>query len=144
MADLGVENELINATKVALKLGGDTYIFLQECELHMGRPEAREPTTDGGVLYYYGKGDHWLTFTILATTPELDDFASFTETDANGDLTEKTWTLVTTDRGSASPTATSVITGVLPDYTIQKTLEGAVLLRGRIRITGDTVPVTVA
>ena len=139
MADKGVATELINATKVSLKLGADTYIFLQECELHMGRPEAREPTTDGGVIYYYGKGDHYFTFTILATTPELDDLSALTETDADGDLTSNSFTIVYTDKASATKTAT--VTGVLPDYTIEKTIEGAVLLRGRVRITGDTVAV---
>ena len=135
----GLESELINATKVTLNLGGDNYAFLQEHELHMGRPEAREPTTDGGVIYYYGKGDHFFTFAILATTPELDDLAGITETDSNGDLASQSFTVVYTNRSGATKTAT--LTGVLPDYTIEKTLEGAVLLRGRVRITTDTVPV---
>ena len=135
----GLAAELANATKVTLKLGGDNYAFLQEHELHMGRPEAREPTTDGGVIYYYGKGDHFFTFTILATTPELDDLATLTETDSDGDLTSNAFTIVYTDKSSATKTAT--VTGVLPDYTIEKTLEGAVKVRGRVRITTDTVPV---
>ena len=140
MADLGAEAELINATEVKLKLGADTYIFLQECELHMGRPEERRPTTGGGAIYYYGKGDHYFTFAILATTPELDDFGPFTETDANGDLPSKTFTIVYTPRGGGS-SKTATVTGVLPDYTIEKADEGAVLLRGRVRITTDTVAI---
>lgn len=142
MADIGVEAELANATKVALKLGANTYIFLQECSLHMGRPEAREPTTDGGVLYYYGKGDHYFTFKILATKTEIDTFAAMVDIDANGDLTEQLFTIVYSDRSGNTSTATC--TGVLPNFDTEKTLEGAVLLTGRFRITTDTVPVVQA
>ena len=116
MADLGVATELINATEVSLRqnAGADTYIFLHECSLHMGRPEERRATTDGGVIYYYGKGDHYFDFTILATTPELDSLAALTETDANGDMTEQDFTIRYTPRGGGT-TRTATATGVLPD-----------------------------
>ena len=55
---IGEIAELVNAQNLKLGLGSSTssatrYIMLQELEFHLGRPEAREPTTDGGVIYYY-------------------------------------------------------------------------------------------
>jgi hypothetical protein len=134
--------ELINAQNFKLQVDSDTYIMLQELDFHVGRPEAREPTTDGGVQYFYGKGDHYFDATILATTTEIQTLNLLTELDANGDLTSNTYNIIATPRESSGDTATIVVNAaVVPDFNISKPVEGGVIFRIRFRITDDTVTV---
>lgn len=138
----GSINDLINAQNLQLKVDSDTYIMLQELDFHVGRPEAREPTTDGGVQYFYGKGDHYFDATILATTSEIQTLNTLTELDANGDLTSNTYNIVATPRESAGQTATIVVNAaVVPDFNVSKPVEGGVVFRVRFRITDDTITV---
>ena len=141
MANIGEITELINAQNLKLQLSTDTYVMLQELDLHIGRPEAREPTTDGGVIYYYGKGEHYFDTTILATTPEIGSFNTLTELNSNGNLDEKTFTIVATPRGG-TPTSTITVKAVVPEFNVIKPVEGGVLFRVRFRITEDKVTVS--
>jgi len=141
MANIGEIAELVNAQNLKLEVGANRYIMLQELDLHLGRPEAREPTTDGGVQYFYGKGDHYFDTTLLLTTPEISTFNALTELDANGDLTSTAFKIVSTPRGGGA-TATVTVNAVLPDFNIVKPVEGGVIFRIRFRITDDTVTVT--
>ncbi|MCZ6583235.1 MAG: hypothetical protein O6761_08745 [Thaumarchaeota archaeon] len=140
MADIGAEAELVNAQNLKLDVGSDRYVMLQELDLHIGRPEAREPTTDGGVIYFYGKGDHYFDATILLTTPEITTFNALTELNANGNLTSTTFKIVAEPRGGGTDNVITVV-AVLPDFNVIKPVEGGVLFRVRFRITGDTVTV---
>lgn len=140
MANLGEIAELANAQNLKLEVGANRYIMLQELDFHLGRPEAREPTTDGGVQYFYGKGDHYFDATLLLTTPEISTFNALTELDANGDLTTTAFKIVTTPRGGGA-TITITVNAVLPDFNIVKPIEGGVIFRVRFRITNDTVTV---
>ena len=106
MANLGEIGEIVNSSETTLVIGSDTHIMLQDLNIHIGRPEFRDPTTDAGALYTYGKGDHWMTFTLLATTPELDTLAAKNDIDSDGDMTSTSWTIVAKDVSSASKTFT--------------------------------------
>ena len=138
MANLGEIAELVNAQNLKLDVGSDRYIMLQELDLHLGRPEAREPTTDGGVQYFFGKGDHFFNATLLLTTPEITIFNALTVLDANGDLTSTAFKIIAEPRGGGA-NVTITVNAVLPDFNIVKPVEGGVLFRVRFRITDDAV-----
>ena len=141
MANIGDIPELVNAQNLKLDVGSNRYIMLQELDFHLGRPEAREPTTDGGVQYFYGKGDHFFDATLLLTTPEVSTFNDLTELDSNGDLTNTIFKIVAEPRGGGSD-VTITVNAVLPDFNIVKPVEGGVIFRVRFRITDDTVLVS--
>jgi hypothetical protein len=141
MANIGEIPELVNAQNLKLDVGGDRYIMLQELDFHLGRPEAREPTTDGGVQYFYGKGDHFFDATLLLTTPEISSFNALTELDVNGDLTNTIFSIIAEPRGGGA-NVTITVDAVLPDFNIVKPVEGGVIFRVRFRITDDTVTVS--
>lgn len=141
MANIGEIAELVNAQNLKLDVGVNRYIMLQELDFHLGRPEAREPTTDGGVQYFYGKGDHYFDSTLLLTTPEISTFNALTELDANGDLTSTVFSIISEPRGGGAD-VTITVTAVLPEFNIVKPVEGGLIFRVRFRITTDTVTVT--
>lgn len=139
MANIGEIAELVNAQNLVLDVGNDRYIMLQELDLHLGRPEAREPTTDGSVQYFYGKGDHYFDATLLLTTPEINSFNLLTNLNSFGDLTTTQFKIMATAR--EGNTSTITVNAVLPDFNIVKPVEGGVIFRVRFRITDDTVTV---
>ncbi len=139
MANIGEIAELVNAQNLKLDVGNNRYIMLQELDFHLGRPEAREPTTDGGVQYFYGKGDHFFDATLLLTTPEISSFNALTELDANGDLTTTQFTILAEPRESTEADVTITVNAVLPDWNIVKPVEGGLIFRVRFRITDDIV-----
>lgn len=141
MANIGEIAELVNAQNLKLDVGNDRYVMLQELDFHLGRPEAREPTTDGGVLYFYGKGDHYFDSTILLTTPEISTFNALTQLDTNGDLTSVEYKIISQPRGGGQA-ITITVNAVVPDLNIIKPVEGGVIFRIRFRITDDKVTVT--
>jgi hypothetical protein len=141
MANIGDIPELVNAQNLKLDVGSNRYVMLQELDFHLGRPEAREPTTDGGVQYFYGKGDHFFDATLLLTTPEISTFNDLTELNANGDLTNTVFKIIAEPRGGGSD-VTITVNAVLPDFNIVKPVEGGVIFRVRFRITDDTVLVS--
>ncbi len=142
---IGDVTELVNAQNLKLGLNdaslANRFIMLQELDFHLGRPEAREPTTDGGVIYFYGKGDHTFDATLLLTTPEISTFNAFTVLDSDGNLPSNTFTILAEPRGGGAD-VTITVTAELPDFNIVKPVEGGVLFRVRFRITTDTVTVT--
>lgn len=140
MANIGDTPELVNAQNLKLDVGDDRYIMLQELEFHLGRPESREPTTDGGIQYFYGKGDHFFNATLLLTTPEISSFNALTVLNVDGDLTSTAFKIIAEPRGGGS-NVTITVNAVLPDFNIVKPVEGGVLFRVRFRITDDTVTV---
>ena len=141
MANIGEIPELVNAQNLKLDVGANRYIMLQEFDFHLGRPEAREPTTDGGVQYFYGKGDHYFDATLLLTTPEISSFNALTELDANGDLTTTQFTILAEPRESTEAYVTITVNAVIPDWNIIKPVEGGLIFRVRFRITDDIVTV---
>jgi len=140
MANRGEITEIVNAQKLTLEVGADTYILLQNLTLHVGRPEAREPTTDGGVLYYYGKGEHYFEADLLVSTPEIAAFNTLTQLDADGEMTTTAYKIVAQNISGATSTVT--VNAVLNDFNTEKPTEGGVLFHCRFRIIDDTVTVT--
>ena len=144
MADIGAITEIVNASELTLEVGLDTYIMLTNLSLHIGRPEDRTATTDGGILYTYGKGDNFFTATLVVTTPELGDltptFNFLTKIDADGDMPSRAWKIVARDVSGA--TKTFAVTGVLHSYSLNKPSEGKVTIDIDVRITADTITIT--
>jgi len=145
---IGEITELVNAQNLKLELISSTasvtlgrYVMLQDLDFHLGRPEAREPTTDGGIIYYFGKGDHYFDATLLLTTPEIISFNALTVLDSNGNLPSNVINIIAEPRGGGSD-VTIQVTAELPDFNISKPVEGGVIFRVRFRITTDTVSVT--
>jgi len=140
MANLGEITEIVNAAELTLELGSDIYIMLTNLQLHIGRPEDRTATTDGGVLYTYGKGDNFFTATLVVTTPEIDSLDTLTILDTDGDMPTQAWKIVARDLAGA--TKTFAATGVLREYDVRKPEEGKVEIDIFVRITGDTITIT--
>jgi len=144
MANLGEITEIVNASELTLEVGSDIYIMLKDLNLHIGRPEDRTATTDGGVLYTYGKGDNFFTATLVVTTPELGDAAgslnALTKIDSDGDMISTAWKIVARDISGS--TKTFAATGVLREYDVSKPEEGKVEINIFVRITGDTITIT--
>ena len=145
---VGSINDLVNAQNLKLELTNANgtgapiglYIMLQELDFHLGRPEAREPTTDSGVQYFYGKGDHYFDSTILLTTSEVPFFNAFTELNSNGDLPTLGFNVIAQPRGGGNNIEIAV-NAQLPDFNIIKPVEGGVIFRIRFRIIDDDVTV---
>jgi hypothetical protein len=140
MANLGEITEIVNASELTLEVGSDNYILLTNLNLHIGRPEDRVATTDGGALFSYGKGDNWFTATLLVSTPELSSLNTLGGTDSNGALTSTSWKIVAKNVSGA--TKTFAATGVLREYDVSKPNEGKVSIDIFVRITGDTISIT--
>jgi len=145
MADIGGITEIVNNEKLLLKLGGDTFILMQDCRFNLDRPISRQTTSGGGVVYFFGAGDNSIDFTLLLSTPEMEDSGAtgligLTERDANGALTSMAITIVATDISGSSKTITA--TGTLPHLEVQR-MEGVggIVFNGRIQLTGDSVTV---
>lgn len=140
MANLGEITEIVNASELTLEVGSDTYIMLTDLQISVGRPEDRAATTDGGVLYTYGKGDISFTATLVATTPEISSLNTLTQIDSDGDMSSTAWKIVARDL--AGSTRTFAATGILRNFTIRKPEEGKVEIDIDVRVTGDTVTVS--
>jgi len=140
MADIGAITEIVNASELTLEVGSDTYIMLTNLVIHIGRPEDRTATTDGGVLYTYGKGDNFFTGTLVVTTPEISSLNTLTQIDSDGDMTSTAWKVVARDVSGA--TKTFAATGILREYDVRKPEEGKVEIDIFVRITGDTISIS--
>lgn len=139
MADIGAIGEIVNSSEAHLVVGADTYILLQDLNIHIGRPEFRDATTGAGAVYTYGKGEHHMEFTLVATTPELDTLAALNDIGSNGEMTSTSWTIVATDVSGSAKTFTC--TGVANPIDIRKGAEGKLHVDVFVRITPDTVAV---
>ena len=146
MADIGGITEIVNNEKLLLKLGGDTFILMQDCRFNLDRPISRQTTSGGGVVYFFGAGDNSIDFTLICSTPELADSAGAgnliyqTKRLTNGNLPTSTYKIKATDVSGASKTISA--TGTIPHLEIQR-MEGGggVVGNGRIQLTDDTVSV---
>lgn len=144
MANLGEITEIVNASELTLEVGSDNYILLTNLSLHVGRPEDRVATTDGGALFTYGKGDNYFTATLLVSTPELGDATGsinkLSQIDSDGDMTPTTWLIKARDVSGTTKTLTC--TGVLREYDVTKPSEGKVTIDIFVRITSDTISIS--
>ena len=142
---IGAIDEIVNNENLLLQAGSDTFILMQDCRFNLDRPISRQTTSGGGVVYFFGSGDNSIDFTLLLSTPEMEDTGAtgligLTKRDANGALTSMAITIVATDVNGASKTITA--TGVLPHLEVQRMAGiGGIVFNGRIQLTGDTVTV---
>ena len=147
MGNLGEIAEIVNASELTLEVGSDNYILLTNLSLHIGRPEDRVATTDGGALFTYGKGDNYFTATLLVSTPELSSlntlskFTNYGTSNDNGDMPSTAWKKIVA-KNVAGATKTFSATGILRDYDISKPSEGKVSIDIFVRITGDTISIS--
>ena len=146
MADIGAIGELVNNEKLLLQTGSDTFVMMQDCRFNLDRPISRQTTSGGGVTYFFGSGDNSIDFTLLCSTPELEDSNSAgnliyqTQRDANGALPSATYKIKATDVSGNSKTISA--TGVIPHLEVQRMAGvGGVVINGRIQLTSDTVSV---
>ena len=139
MGDIGAIGEIINASETTLVVGNDTYIMLQDLNVHISRPEFRDASTGAGAVYTYGKGDHHMTFTLLATQPELDTLAALNDIGSNGEMTSTDWDIVAKDISGIKKKFTCK--GILNPIDIRKGPEGKLFIDCFVRITPDTVVV---
>jgi len=157
MGNLGEIAEIVNASELTLEVGSDNYILLTNLSLHIGRPEDRVATTDGGALFTYGKGDNYFTATLLVSGEELTKavttdsgsdedetnsagFNVLSQIDSNGDMQSIQWKIVAKNVSGA--TKTFAATGVLREYDISKPSEGKVSIDIFVRITGDDISIS--
>jgi len=153
MADIGGIAEIVNAEKLLLMTGSDTWILMQDCRLNIDRPISRQTTSGGGAIYFFGAGDNSIDFTLLCSTPELASTSGVTNLiyqtnrDATtGALPSQSYKIRATNiTGSTNDEATLTATGTLPHLEVQR-LEGVggVVITGRIQLTTDSITTTYA
>ena len=144
---IGTITELVNNEKLLLQAGTDTFVLMQDCRFNIDRPISRQTTSGSGVVYFFGSGDNSIDFTLLLSTPEMEDDTStanaligLTKRLTNGNLYEVTWHIKATDISGATKTIEAV--GVLPHLEVQRMAGvGGVVFNGRIQITTDSVSV---
>lgn len=142
MTDLGPESLLINAQDVKLftNSGNDEYIQLYNIRPHMGIPEERRTTTDGGVQYFYGSGDHWFEAEFGATTDQINALNNRVGVDSLGNAQVFAYTIVFTAKSGAKKTMS--VECVLRDFEPEAPEEGPATMKGFFRIIGNTVTIT--
>jgi len=147
MADIGTITEIVNNEKLLLQAGTDSFVLMQDCRFNLDRPISRQTTSGGGVVYFFGSGDNSIDFTLLLSTPEMEDNTStantligLTKRLTNGNLYPVTWHVQATDISGVTKTIEAV--GVLPHLEVQRMAGvGGVVFNGRIQITTDSVTV---
>jgi len=139
MADLGPDALIVNAQKVTLKIGNDEFVQMYNIKPHFGRPEFREPLTDGGVRYFYGSGDHWFEATIVATTDQIASLNAKTELDSLGNTPTTDYIITATSKSGT--VATFTVPAFLRDFNQEAGEEGFLEFNCFFRITADTITV---
>ena len=141
MANIGEVTEIVNNEKLTLEVGSNTYILMQDLTVNIDRPIDRMTTSGGGVIYFYGSGDNFISFTLLCSTPEIDSLNTLTERTTNGALTSTDWKIVSKNVSGATKTITGA--GTLPHLEVARLAGvGGVIIRGRIQLTGDSITVS--
>ena len=111
MANIGAIDEIVNNENLLLQAGSDTFILMQDCRFNLDRPISRQTTSGGGVVYFFGSGDNSIDFTLLLSTPEMEDNTStantligLTKRLTNGNLYPVTWHIKATDVSGTTKT----------------------------------------
>ena len=145
MVTLGTAVELIGKEKVRLEKSGDLWTYAKIMDVHLGRGELIEGTTDGNAQQWYGDRDALIDFEIKATTPEIKTLLAATELNS-GLASITTWSIIYPSMESDG-TATEVKLDVLG--TMAKGLDismqdDEVSILGSLRITSDVTSASVA
>jgi len=134
MSALGERNEVINATQVFLKLGGNTYILMQELDLVIEREETREDVATGAI-YFYSQHNNVFEATIFLSAPEVVDYLDLVSFGANDFLPVNSYQIQYVPITGVSRTVNA--TAMAPYTAFQKQANGGVRARIRFRINED-------
>jgi len=134
MSAIGERNEIINATQVFLKLGGDTYILMQELDLLIERDETREDVATGAI-YFYSQHRNAFEATIFLSAPEIVDYLDLISFGANDFLPVNSYQIQYVPNTGVSRTVNA--TAMAPYVAFQKAGSGGVTARIRFRINED-------
>jgi hypothetical protein len=143
----------VNAERLVLQTGNNTYSVLQDLRFPHIRPELKEPVTGLGTgniitaVYFYGPGDNYIECTLLMSDAEYQSFSNNFIRDANGKLPVGLYQIVATNLSGGTATITNNSnTGfkcVIPNHTVDKPIIGGVKLRLRLRLIEDHVTVNI-
>ncbi len=145
MVTLGTAVELIGKEKVRLEKSGDLWTYAKVMDVHLGRGEFIEDTTDGNAQQWYAGRDSVVDFEIKATTPEIKTLLAATELNS-GLASVTTWSIIYPSMLSDG-TATEVKLDVLGtmargiDISMQ---DNEVSFIGSLRITSDVTSASVS
>jgi len=134
MSALGERNEIINATQVFLKLGGDTYILMQELELVIERDETLEDVATG-TIFFYSQHRNVYEAVIFLSAPEVVDYLDLVSFGANDFLPVKSYQIQYVPITGVSRTVNA--TAMAPRVAFEKAASGGVTARIRFRINED-------
>ena len=140
MVDFGPENLLVNAKNVTLQISTDEFLQLWNIRPHFGRPEFREPLTNGGVRYFYGSGDHWFEANISGTTDQISALNAKTELDSLGNTPTTDYIITATAKDGT--VATLTVPAFLRDFDQEANEEGFLEFTCFFRVTSDEITVT--
>ena len=140
MTDLGPETLLVDAQDVKLFTNGDEYIQLYNIRPHFGIPEDRRTTTDGGVQYFYGSGDHSFIADFALTTDQLQTLTSRLGVDSFCNAQTFDYEIKVTSKSGAVKTISVVC--VIKDFEPEALEDGPATMRAVFRIIGNTVTIS--
>ena len=124
---------VINAKKVELILGGEEFALLQEITMPLSRPETREAVALGSV-YFYGQHDNSFDATFLLSGLTIPLFLDNNKI-IDGALAEKSYDIRLTSKDNQ--VVTIRVTTVAPEQEIEKLADGGVKIYQTFRITED-------
>ncbi len=140
MVDVGDSSKLIINEKWQLKQGTDVYVLKTLLTLRLSRPKTRRAIAAGPSLTY-GAGDHTLEAVLELDTDQIPKWIAFNLRDANGKMSDNSWSLVSTDL--AGNTKTITFDGVVPIVDFGGTgNDGRLETTIKIDITSDAPTVT--
>ncbi len=134
MSAIGERNEVINATQVFLKLGGDTFILMQELDLDIERDETIEDVATG-TIYFYSQHRNIFEATIFLSAPEVVTYLDLISFGANDFLPVSSYQIQYVPITGVSRTVNA--TAMAPRVNFEKQANGGVRARIRFRINED-------
>ncbi len=134
MANLpSAASSLVNNSEVSFQTTSDTHTMVNILNITLSRPESREPTTDGGVQYFYGPPDDSIDYEILGSRSEIQRWIDDTLL-TDGLALSRNYLIKYTDEGGTTATL-SVSATAAPSFSINRAVEGGLKFVGKLRIT---------
>lgn len=134
MSAIGERNEIINATQVFLKLGGNTHILMQELSLVVERDETREDVATGAI-YFYSQHRNEFEASLWLSGPEVTTYLDKTSFGGNDFLPVSSYEVEYVPKTGVTRTVN--VTAMTPYLNFNKMANGGVSARMRFRINED-------
>lgn len=131
MSAIGERNEVINATQVFLKLGGDTHILLQDLSFVIDPFETREDVAVGAI-YFYSQHHNEFEATLLLSGPEIVTYLDKTSLEPDDFIVPENYQIEYFPETGTSRTIN--VTAMVPYLAFDKQPDGGVKARMRFRI----------